>query len=265
MGYFLRELGKNQIKQIRSLQTKKRRVNNPFFLIEGLYLCQEALEAKSQIEKCIISKSFLPDLRSNPLFKFIEQRNIPTFTIPDNDLKNLSDTTSPQGIAMIVKKPHYHSDEVLKKARSNILLLDDLQDPGNVGTIIRTARWFGIDAIFLSKHSVECFNSKVVRATMGAIFYMPFFEDNDLSMVIEDLRYKKYKIFASVRENGRSITTVKKPEKTAVLIGNESQGIDQKLLRLCDEKITILSRGSGDSLNAAIACGIILYEMNRHE
>ncbi len=256
-------LSKNQIKSLCSLRQKKYRQSSSYFIIEGVHLCQEAIKASCVIQTCIVSNSFLPSFEAIPDFSNLEQINVPIHSVADRDFKKISETNTPQGIAMVVKKKDHDRHNVIEQKRSHVLILDSLQDPGNVGTILRTAQWFGMDALFLSKNSVDCYNDKVVRSSMGAIFQLPFFENVEIRDLIPLLRDRGYHIRASVPENGISVKNMQKPLKSALVIGSESQGVQENILKRVDEKITILPKGSGDSLNAAIACGIIVYEMKQ--
>ena len=136
-------------------------------------------------------------------------------------------------------------------------------DPGNVGTLIRTADAFGADAVILSDDTVELYNPKVVRSTMGSIFHLPIFDETDLEKTLPELKKRNFKILGTDVREGKSLDRVDFSGKICVLIGNEAEGLNKKLLPLLDDIVQIPIRGKAESLNAAVAGGIILYEATR--
>ena len=149
-----------------------------------------------------------------------------------------------------------------KPIEKKVLMLDDVQDPGNLGTIIRSCVAFNIDTIILSECSVDIYNSKVLRATQGMIFNINIIEEN-LLKVIEDLKEKDYKIYATKVNGGKSLKNVEKSEKFAIIMGNEGNGVSKEILDVCDEYIYIDMNTSCESLNVGVATSIILYELDK--
>ena len=165
-----------------------------------------------------------------------------------------------------LKKQEQNSsrDEKLNKnlVGNRVLILDDIQDPGNLGTIVRSAVAFNIDTIVLSKNTVDLYNPKVIRATQGMIFHINIIEKN-LTEFISNLKKNQYKIFSTNVVNGKSIKNVEKGEKFAIIVGNEGKGVSNEVNSLCDEFIYIEMNNKCESLNVAVATSIILYELSR--
>ena len=167
-------------------------------------------------------------------------------------------------MAVVKKKKFTLSKDILKNS-SLLLGLDNIRDPGNLGTMIRTADAAGADGVLLSNGCVELFNLKVIRSTMGSVFHLPVIENLDFSEVIPDLKEDGFKIIVSEVHEGKDYTEVDYPEKTCIVIGNEASGISKEILNLADERIKIPIFGKAESLNASVAAGILLYEKVRNK
>ena len=172
----------------------------------------------------------------------------------------VTDVVAPQGILAVIEKPIKSENKIDYKA-NHFLLLDNIQDPGNMGTILRTADSLNMKQIIVSPGTADCYNSKVVRSTMGAIFRVNVIE-RDLEKVIKEMQKREIKVFATDLQTEKTIYDVDY-EKTAVVIGNEANGVSEQVLNLADERIKIPMIGKTESLNAAVATGVILYEINR--
>lgn len=220
------------------LNNKKYRDQEGLFIIEGRHLVAEA------IKKNIIKEIFVLD----------ENNSYKNATVVNSAiLKKLSNLKNPPKVLAIVKK------EEKQEIKGNILLLDDLGDPGNLGTIIRSCVAFNYQTVILSKNSVDVYNSKVIRATEGMIFNVNIIID-DLNNALKLLKEKNYKIYATSVKNG----SVPKKEKAkhALIIGSESLGIKPDLLKYCDETLYLKMNPLCESLNASVSASIIMYELN---
>lgn len=233
------------IKEIMKLKQKKYRDEKDLFLVEGYHLVEEARKAN-----CI--QMLITTLEE----KFVEK----TLYVSDKVMEKLAFTKSPQLIMAICYK---NKNQELLKAGKRYLLLDGLQDPGNVGTIMRTALAFGYDQIIMSKDCVDLYNDKVIRSTQGALFQMNTCI-MELKEAITFLKQQGVKVYGTCLQNAQSIDQHQTYSQMAFVMGNEGQGVHQEILDLCDERLYIPIQ-SIESLNVAIAAAITMYhfkEMN---
>ena len=232
-----------KIKEIKKLNQKKYRDEFNEFLIEGEHLVLEAYK-KGVLKELILEENTKLEI------------DVKTSYVTSNVLKYISELDNPQkimGICSFIKE---------KEIGSKLLLLDDIQDPGNLGTIIRSSVAFNIDTIVLSKNSVDLYNSKVLRATQGMVFNINIIK-RDLNEFITNLKEDNYKIYGTKVNGGKSLKNVEKCEKFAIIMGNEGQGVKESLLNMCDEYLYIDMNNSCESLNVAVATSIILYELDK--
>jgi TrmH family RNA methyltransferase len=237
---------KQQLQFIRSLKDRKVRDENNCFVVEGLKLVQELIEQHTGLIESVFCSD--PELLSND--------SAPVSYIKPADLERISTQKTPNKAIAIVKKPIIES----RNDKPLVLALDGIQDPGNLGTIIRTANWFGIDHIICSKDTVDCFNSKVVQSTMGSLFRVKL-DYTDLAYWLEKTDRIKYAAALSTESN--SIYQMK--SNAVLVIGNEGNGISPTVLSLCDHVVTIPQFGNAESLNAAVATGILLAEFTKQQ
>ena len=231
-----------KIKDIKKLNDKKYRDIEGKFLIEGEHLILEAYKKGLLLELI---------LNENSDFKL----DIDTIYVSDKVMKYISDMNTPTMIGICKK---IYSKDIGDK----VLLLDDIQDPGNLGTIVRSSVAFNIDTIILSKNSVDIYNSKVLRATQGMLFNINIIVE-DLEEIIIKLKKNNYVVYGTNVNNGKSVKNVEKKLKFAIIMGNEGRGVKSSLLKLCDEFIYIDMNESCESLNVGVATSIILYELNK--
>lgn len=230
------------LKQLCKLHTKKERDHTGLFLVEGAHMIEEAERAQ-----CLMEVFLLEGM--NPFF---EDRT--TFCSAPV-LQKLSNQNSQAKIIGLCKKPK--QDPVQENA---VLILDDIQDPGNAGTLIRTAFSFGIDKIYCSEHTVDFYNPKVLQASQGAIFHIPIQRDN-LQNVISAHQKKGMKILGTcLHQKSVPLSQVRVQEPYGIVLGNEGQGVHPELLDLCDDLIKI-EMEQFESLNVAIAGGILMYTL----
>lgn len=229
----------NHKKLIKSLHQKKYRDLNGLFIVEGKKCVSELLESDLEVEFLLTTQN-LAD--SFPQATIISQK----------EMDAISALKTAPGILAVTKFPK-RSDLNLG---NKVIILDNLKDPGNLGTIIRTAEWFGITDIILSPESVEEFNPKVIQSTMGSFFRVNMHRKS-LADSILDLKSKGYTVLGADME-GTSIKEMNWPDKMGLVIGNESHGISSEVSALIDEKITIPGSGNAESLNAAVATSIII-------
>lgn len=243
------------IKLAMKLKNKKYREAEGKFLIEGIRFVEEAIN-ENVVEFLLFSQK----LYTNNDFDRVMENACVKYEVEDSVLKELTETETPQGIMAVVKKKNYRLQEVTD---GMIIIADGVQDPGNLGTIIRTCDAAGAAAVVLAKGTVDVYNDKVLRATMGSIFHIPVIQAEDFKQLIEELQIKNFKIYATSLEGSENIYTTRFGERAAVIIGNEANGISEEHLELADKKIKIPMPGRAESLNAATAASIITYEILR--
>ena len=177
--------------------------------------------------------------------------------VTEKVFSGITDVTNPQGILAVIGKNTDINE--IDYNQNLFLVLDNIQDPGNMGTILRTADSVNLKQIIVAKGTADCYNPKVVRSTMGAIFRVKVIECEDLKKVLKEMKKRKIKVYATDLQTDKSIYDVDY-QKSAIIIGNEANGVSRDILELADEKIKIPMIGKTESLNAAVATGIILYE-----
>lgn len=238
---YITSINNEYIKEISKLNEKKYRDKSNKYLIEGLHLVTEAL--KYDIIDTIIIRE-----------DFSYETNIKHIIVSNEVMKKLSDNPSIPKIMAVVNK----KESTIKG--NKILLLDRLQDPGNLGTIIRSAVAFNFDTIILSNDTVDLYNSKVLRSTQGMLFNINILRQ-DLTSVINELKNNNYTIYGTKVDNGNDVKEINKINKFALIIGNEGTGISDNILKQCDKYLYIKMNNNCESLNAGVAASILMYEM----
>ena len=252
----------SKIKDIKSLYKKKERWNKGIFIIEGIKVVEECINNNYPLEDIIYSDELLKIRGGEELFEKIRNYNN-LINIPSKLFKEISDTETPQWIIATAKFKRNSIEEIQKNKNPFILLLEKIQDPGNMGTIIRTADAFNIDGVAITPGSVDVYNPKVVRSTMGSIFRTPIYHISNKLEFIEKLKNQKYKIYSTSLEAEKYIHEMDFSGASIILIGNESRGVSTSMSSLADELIKIPIPGGAESLNAGIASSIIMYEAMR--
>jgi TrmH family RNA methyltransferase len=246
-------------KQYARLKQKKHREELGLFLVEGVRLCREALLSEWPVQVAYFSESFRQSGDFTEFDTYFRQRRIPAHPVSDANLKKLSDTEHPQGIVLVMKmKPALPEDFSWLRKKRFLLLLDGIRDPGDLGTILRAADWFGVEMVVTSPDSVDWYNPKVVRASMGAFFHVPFAEVADLIGFVEALQTRGIRVVATSIRNASLLNKVHISPPLAVVLGGEAQGVSSALLQKADLRVRIPRYGMAESLNVAVAGGIVL-------
>ncbi|WIF94272.1 TrmH family RNA methyltransferase [Caminicella sporogenes] len=249
------------VKHIKSLQIKKYRDKYGEFIIEGLRIIRHSLENNVEL----LAVYYSENMKDFEILKTISEKNINIFKIDSKIMKQISTTENSQGIIGIVKKKFYDLEDFMDKDEISIAILDRLQNPGNVGTIIRTADAAGFDAVVMIKGCVDIYNSKTIRATMGSIFTMPIIYAHDIDELIYKLKTNGIDIISTVLSAEKYHNEVVYKKKNAVIIGNEGSGISKEFIEKSNIKVKIPMLGNAESLNASVAAGIIMYEIVRQK
>ena len=235
-------LNNDHIKEIIKLKEKKYRDLSNTFLVEGRHLVLEA-HRENKIRELILEQDELFPLNVNTLY------------VSSNVMKKLSDLSTPSNVMAVVEKLEE------KEIGEKILVLDNIQDPGNLGTIIRSAVAFNFDTIVLSPNTVDLYNPKVVRSTQGMMFHTNIIIREPVSF-INELKNEGYKIVGTKVTNGVDVRKSKTYSHFALIIGNEGKGMSEELSELCDEYLYIKMNDQCESLNAAVAASILMYEIS---
>lgn len=256
----LPSISQAQIKYFQRLTQKKYRSAEHKFLIEGTHLVEEAISSDWTVETLLMSGAFQKRRECANLIRHAKRKSVSMVEVGEREIEKLSDTVTAQGIIGVVSMKEYPPLESWKSSaqRSLIVALDDVADPGNVGTILRTCDWFGVDAVLLNNNTVEIFNPKVLRASMGAIFHVPILSDLDLLVVLEEAKKNGFRIISTAVEGGRPFPMKSYPQKCIIVLGNEGRGVSKDVVSVTDDVITIPKYGRAESLNVAITCGIAL-------
>lgn len=231
----------------KALKDRKGRRESGCFLVEGRKMVEEALKSAFDVEAVLVQEGV----------SFPDGLTMPVYELPAHVLAAVCDTKTPQGIAAVVRMKE---QSALGK---HIVVLDGVQDPGNVGTIIRTADAAGLDGVLLSTQCADVFSPKVLRATMGSIFRMNLRTTDDLPGELTKLREKGYSILSSQLDGTPFYEREKVAEQFALIIGNEGNGVSEQVQQTATHRVRLPMRGGAESLNAAIAAAIMMYELMR--
>ena len=249
------------VKHVKKLNDKKYRDQSQEYIIEGVKLIKEAIQENAKIkhivicEECtktgIIDKTLMYEIAKNDCIYVTEKV-----------FNSISGLNNPQGILAVVDKENTESN--IDFTQDIIVALDDIQDPGNLGTILRTIDSIGLNQILVSKGTVDSYSSKVVRSTMGAIFRVKVIECEDLYNTLKEIKKHKFKLIVTSLQTDKSIYDINYHKKV-IVIGNEANGVKTEIQELADEKVKIPMLGKTESLNASVATGIVLYEYVRQK
>lgn len=243
---------------LRSLRTRKGREESGLFLVEGVRLCEEMLAAGWCAEMALLAKGSGAGERARETAERLAAAGVPLFEAPGPVFERISDTVNSQGILAAVRARDLPLEQVHFAERAVALALDGVADPGNVGTVIRTAAWFGVSVVLLGRGCADLFNPKTVRSTMGGIFHVPVCRNPDLPKALARLKSMGFSLTAAAMDGSSDWSAWAGAPRSALVLGSEAHGVSAEVLRLADQRVTIPRRGKGDSLNVAVAAGILL-------
>jgi TrmH family RNA methyltransferase len=247
------------VKDTKKLKEKRFRVERGQFLVEGFRFVEEALKSRFKVS-CIFLSEEAIDKWHNFRMEEKLQSGSKLYIVKEAVFKLLSSTETPQGVIAVVNQSNVSIDV----EDGFYVLIDKLQDPGNVGTIIRSAHASGASGVIVTKGTVDIYNEKTLRSTMGSIFNIPIIEDNDLK-VIDLLKSKGFKLIVSSLDNSNNFYEVDLTGNVIIAVGNEGSGISQEIYRLGDVRVKIPMPGNAESLNAAAAASIMMFEAVRQK
>lgn len=250
-----------KVKQVVLWRTKaKQRREDGVFLAEGRKMFDEA--PKDWIREVYLTEAALGRIKENTE-NWEKLQSVGFEQVSDEVMAKMADTQTPQGILMVLHCPEYTAESILDVPKGLFLILEDLQDPGNLGTILRTGEGAGVSGIFMSKGTVDIFNPKTVRSTMGSIYRVPFLYVEDLHEVMQEMKKNGITTYAAHLEGKEYYTGKSFLGPTAFLIGNEGNGLSRNLAEQADAYLKIPMEGQVESLNAAVATALLIYEAKR--
>lgn len=249
-----------KIRYVKKLLTSaSERRKSGLFVAEGRRLVNEIPEGL--ISQLYISAPAGPGELAEPVRSAIAAGRAEN--VSEDVMRYISGTVNPQGVIAVVRKPEADAETFRRRESCRLLMLDDVQDPGNMGTMIRTAEAAGVDAVFVSPGCVDIYNPKVVRSTMGSLFRLPVIS-TDIAAEIKTLKEEGIKVYGAALRDAVSFRQESYPKRMALIIGNEANGISEDILKMTDLNIMIPMAGKVESLNAAVSCAILLFCNNIH-
>lgn len=258
------KITQQELKYFYSLQKKKFRDIERKFLLEGWRSLQDALNSSFTIEMIAVLSETTQNPEQRVLIDRAKERRIPIKELKELQLKRISNTVQSQGVIAIVhQRTNEYNAKSLQSAKF-IVACDHVSDPGNLGTILRTCDWFGVDAVLLSEGCVSLYNDKVIRSTAASIFHLNVFENLDFHTELSNLKKEGFELVATTLD-GKPLQIFIVPKRVVLIVGNEAQGINDDVLRQADVFLSIPRYGQADSLNVGIASGIFLAHWRNQE
>ena len=246
-----------KVKNVMQLNSKaKARREQHSFVVEGAKMFYEA--PKDKVKEVYVSSSFFA--------KKIQEKELAEYNyevVSDEVFEKMSDTKTPQGILCVVEMFDYHLEDLINKEDGVWIVLEELQDPGNLGTIMRTGEGAGIAGLIMSKNTADIYNPKTIRATMGSIYRIPFVYIADLDLIFDRFAKEKIVSYAAHLSGTQYYDEIEYEKKVAFVIGNEGNGLSEKVADRTDSYLKIPMQGEVESLNAAIATSVLMYETFR--
>ena len=249
------------IKHIKKLKDKKYRDTSNQYVVEGIKLVSEAIQENVKIREIVLCED-CEKSEVIPKELMYEIAKHECVYVTEKLFKFITEVQAPQGILAVIEKNN--RDNEIDYNQDIIVALNDVQDPGNLGPILRTVDSIGVKQILVSKGTVDAYNSKVVRSTMGAIFRIKIIECEDLEKTLKEVKKHDFKVVVSSLQTENSIYNIDYNKKV-IVVGNEANGVEEKIQSLADEKIKIPMLGKTESLNVSVATGVILYEYVRQK
>ncbi len=253
------------VKFIRSLNEKKFRTKNKAFYLEGIKIANEIIDKAIDVMFIAYSKSLL--LSSNggkELLDRLEKTNIKAIELEDNIFKYVTDTITPQGVLAVLKMPQYNLKEVLSSSKTNIVVLDKVQDLGNIGTIIRSANAFDIDTIVCTRGTADIYSPKTLRSTMGGILNVKVVYIEDITE-LQLIKKNGYSLVTLSLDTEKSLNDIDLSKKYAFIMGNEANGVSKEVVDMSDILVKIPMSNKIESLNVGVATSIVLYEQYKNK
>lgn len=249
------------VKHIKKLKDKKYRDQSNEYVIEGIKLVEEAINENAKIKQIVICEECTKTQEISKKLMY-EIASFDCIYVTENVFNSITEVKNPQGILAVIERRN--SENEINYNEDIIVALDGIQDPGNLGTILRTVDSIGLKQILVSKETADVYNPKVVRSTMGAIFRVKVIECDNLEKTLKEIKKYKYEIVVTSLQTNESIYDIKYNKKI-IVIGNEANGVSKEIQEMSDKKVKIPMLGKTESLNASVATGVVLYEYVRQK
>jgi TrmH family RNA methyltransferase len=255
-------ISKSEIKFLRSLRQKKVREVEKKFIVEGWRPLKDALNSGFRMEYVALTAQLAANPDHQAIIAELGSRKVELKELNEIELRQVSDTVHAQGVIALVEQKQHSLDKILSGKKGLFVYADHISDPGNVGSIVRTCDWFGVDALLLSEGCVELYNEKVVRSTSGSIFHIPVIEHVIASDLLPRLKALGFWVVATAGDSKSGYLDVHYGEKNVIAFGSEASGVSKEVRQLSDEVVKIPQRGRAESLNVGVACGIVLSHIS---
>jgi len=258
-------LSKAKLKELRSLTHKKFRDQEKKFLIEGTRLVEDSIDSGFKLLEVFYTREVRESAGGKTLLDRLNRKTSSLYEVTGREMDLISETVTFQGVVAVLKQKGFSFDAMLEspESKSHLVALDAVSDPGNAGTMIRTCDWFGMDGVILGTNSVDLYNPKLLRATMGGIFHMPVVDGEDLLPALSRAKELGYTVFVTDQAGESHFDRTSYPAKSLIVFGNEAWGVSDQVKELADVRLSIRRYGLGESLNVSVACGIVLSSVHR--
>ncbi|MBF7083910.1 RNA methyltransferase [Desulfallas sp. Bu1-1] len=256
----------SRIKYVRRLAKRKFRESEGKFIVEGVRFVEEAVQARWPLELVLHTLGLAGHTRGKTLLEMLAEQGVPLLAVDDGLLAELADTESPQGVLAVAGIPRhlkFDPEAWRRDGKDLLVLVDGVRDPGNLGTIIRCADAAGAHGVFIFKGTVDPYNAKTLRSTMGSVFHIPVISVADVDKFLFELQTGGWKLVAGDLAARRELYNCDLTGQVALVIGGEACGISDVVRRAAGERVRIPMPGRAESLNAGVAAGIMLYEAVR--
>ena len=247
------------VKATAELKQKKYRQERQLFLAEGLRTVEEAIHSNTVVQ---LFYTAIEDERTRKVLEIAAEKRLELYCVSENVMKKISDTDSPQGIVAVCKMQCIKLETLFAKGEM-LLILDRVGDPGNVGTMLRTADAAGVGGVVLLKGCVDIYAPKTVRSTMGSLFHIPVFSGAEEALFIKAAKRAGYELLVTTLEGADNLYKADLRGRIAFVMGNEANGVTSTLLKEADKRVYIPMQGRAESLNVAMAAGIVMFEALR--
>ncbi len=258
-------LTKAKLKDLKELTHKKYRDEQKKFLVEGVRFVHEAASSDFHVLEVFYTEETEKDPIGKSALHALKKKTTELHKVTAHDIDAITDTVTSQGIVAVLRQKEFSADSMLKcpDGQCTLVAFDGVSDPGNVGSMVRTCDWFGVNGILIGRNSVELYNPKVLRATMGGVFHLPIADGVDLLSTISKAKSLGYKVYVTDLHGETHFDHVTYESKSLIVFGNEAWGVSDQVKQLADVRLVIRRYGAGESLNVGVSCGIVLSTLHR--
>lgn len=258
------KLSRQKFSLLQLLKNKKYRYKSGLFTLEGEKIIRDAVKFGAEISFVAYSPKFIKSPKDEEFLNYLKNKKIEIYEISESEIEKVSEVETSQGIIAVAKMFSYDEENVFKsierKKFATVVALEKISDPGNLGTIFRICDWFGIDLVLISDGSVDVFNPKTLRATMGSIFNVPFLQNVDLKNFLTKFKNIGFKLYSTSPSGKIDFHEVLGSEKIIFVFGSEAHGVSNEIIKISDATVKVRKFGKAESLNVAVSTAVILSE-----